>query len=252
MYNSVLSLVGLSVDSFADQEDSDYFLEGIAAGLDDNILYGWYNRLVGLDKNEDEFFYLTGHQIVSEASIAFWATTTIDSALASQASFALSSAEATGGLLLEATGVGAPGGLVLQADALKNVAIGAATGLVSTMATSATAHSVALLNSSTGKLNNLPTYNAGNLNTKLKATYGNPPSYMSKPQAHHVFPQKFRDYFKNVLMINLQLINLSMFNGGIAPLIKVRLQNTARNGKHSLTLIPMLLWMKYFNLEETL
>ncbi len=195
--NKALSLFGLSLNDFADQEDLDYFRAGISVGIDDNVLYGAYNKFIGLNKYEDEFYYLTGHQIMDEVFLATWAAMATDSASIAQASFAKAAAEGTGGLLLEATGVGAVGGVVLHADALRNVATGVISGAIAGVATKNTAHSAMLLSETTGKIDSLPAYAKG-LNARLRAAYGDPPSYMTKPQAHHVFPQKFRNYFKNV------------------------------------------------------
>jgi len=176
-------------NQLAYNEDLDMFMQGISVGIDDNILFGLYNRFYGLAKYEDEYYYLVGHLIVDCGSVTFYSGLSVSSAAASQGLNAAAFASASAGELALATGVGAGAGVVTLSGALGLELTSVVARAASVAATAAALRSGDIMYATKNKLNNLPTNTAGNFRTHLKQLVGDPPVVPS--DAHHMLPQEF-------------------------------------------------------------
>jgi hypothetical protein len=88
-----------------------------------------------------------------------------------------------------------PVGVVVEVGSVGSLVGGAGCAVVSFVAAKAASKANNILQASKVARSNLPNYNSGNFRSNLSARTGGVPSNMTKPQAHHMFPQKFRNFF---------------------------------------------------------
>ncbi|BAE85635.1 hypothetical protein AT727_13420 [Desulfitobacterium hafniense] len=193
--DKVFEKAGVTADNF-EPDDIDYFIQGIGVGIDDNLTFGFLQSRGFLETAYDEYFFVSGKVITDATFLAFYIDLAGGSAAAGAYLFAQAEVTAAAGGLAMAGGVTAPAGVVIEVGSLGSLAGSAGCGIVAGLATKAAIKSEGFLQASKRAMNNLPANNAGNFSDRLRNLVGDPPSSMVNPQAHHVLPQKFKDFFK--------------------------------------------------------
>lgn len=192
----VFDTLGISEDNF-EPDDIDYFLQGVAVGIDDNVTFGLFQTLLRLPTAYDEYFFDAGKVITDAAFLTFYSNIAGVSGGAAVYLFAQAEVTATVSVVALAGGVTAPAGVVVEVGSLSTLAASAGCTVASNFAAKAAARSNNFLMASKNARDGLPTFNAGTFRSNLKKLVGDPPSGMVEPRAHHVLPQQFVDWFKS-------------------------------------------------------
>ncbi|MBP0726862.1 S8 family serine peptidase [Bacillus sp. RG28] len=203
IFNKLMNYLGLPSDAFNDPTEIEYFQKGISVAIDDNVFFGLIDRFKGLSKYPDDFYYLEGYQITSEAILAFYIKTSYSSAAQSAKSFLTASTIATSGLIISASGGVVVGGIV-EVGALSNVIKGSISAGISYVTGNMATRSVNLIKANDAKLTKVkqPSYNGSNYRKKFSEEVSNPsPESPRDYDAHHMFPQKksLKDKFDEIL-----------------------------------------------------
>lgn len=182
--DTLLGQIGLARSDFND-EDLQKFTQGIAVGLDDNVLFGLYNAWFGLDKYENDAFYLTGHLAVDSASVTAFADLAMSASATSKIADAVSKAALVGAAALSETGIG---GAALGTVSVGSKVTGVVAKVVAAGATAATLRSASIMASTADKLANAPKVPSQLLKENMVANGESYPPY--KFATHHIVPSK--------------------------------------------------------------